>query len=105
EGQLTASVVKNALLAAADDINAKFDAMPLTWGAVWTRMQNQALMTLSPVLQRLNELFNSDRFLQMTDAIMRAFTTLAGVATTAFELAVGIFAFVSDNWPVIEPII
>ncbi|WP_374713106.1 tape measure protein [Symbiobacterium terraclitae] len=105
EGKITSDIVKNALFAAADDINARFESMPMTWGAVWTSMKNQALVSLQPALQRLNELVNSDRFLQMAERAVGAFTTLAGVATTAFELAVGIFEFVSDNWPVIEPII
>lgn len=105
EGKLTASVVKNALLAAADDINAKFDAMPLTWSAIWTRMQNQALMSLSPVLQRLNELFNSDRFLQMADAVIRAFSALAGAATTVLDAMTRVYQFVADNWTKIEWVI
>ena len=105
EGQLTASVVKNALLAAADDINAKFDAIPLTWSTLWTRMKNNALIALQPVLQRLNDLVNSERFLKVADAATRAFASLAGSLTTVLELAIGIFEFVADNWAYIEPII
>ena len=40
EGQLSADVVKAAIFASADEINAKFDQMPMTWGQVWTSMQN-----------------------------------------------------------------
>lgn len=105
EGKLTAGVVKNAILAAADDINAKFDAMPLTWGAVWTRMQNQALMSLSPVLRQLNELINSDRFLRMADSVMRAFSALAGAATIVLDAMTRVYQFVADNWTKIEWVI
>lgn len=105
EGRLTASVVKNAMLAAADDINAKFEAMPLTWSNLWTRVKNNALIALQPVLQRLNDLVNSERFLKVADAATRAFASLAGSLTTVLELAIGIFDFVAENWAYIEPII
>nr|MBO2512178.1 hypothetical protein [Gammaproteobacteria bacterium] len=60
---------------------------------------------LQPVLQRLNDLVNSERFLKVADAATRAFASLAGSLTTVLELAIGIFEFVADNWAYIEPII
>ena len=38
EGQLTADVVKNAMFAASDDINNKFNSMPTTWSQIWTNL-------------------------------------------------------------------
>lgn len=105
EGKITADVVKNALFAAADDINAKFESMPLTWSSLWTRMQNQALMSLSPVLQRLNDLANSEQFLRMADSAMRAFSALAGAATTVLDAVTRVYQFVADNWEKIEWVI
>ena len=40
EGQITAEVVKSAMLASADEINAQFEAMPYTFAQVWTMIQN-----------------------------------------------------------------
>ena len=54
EGALTASVVKNAIFAAADEINAKFEQMPMTWAQVWTTMKNTAIQALEPVLDAVN---------------------------------------------------
>lgn len=59
EGQVTADVVKNAILGAADETNAAFESMPMTWGQVWTSMQNMALMALQPVLNGVNWLANN----------------------------------------------
>lgn len=58
-GEITAATVKNAMLASADDINAKFEAMPMTWGQVWNRMSNTALVLLSPLLTGLSWLANN----------------------------------------------
>lgn len=54
EGALTASVVKNAIFAAADEMNAKFEEMPMTWSQVWTTMKNTAIQALDPVLDAVN---------------------------------------------------
>lgn len=62
DGELSADVVKAAIFSAADDINSKFNEMPMTWGQIWQSMQNTALIAFQPVLQRLNDLANSEAF-------------------------------------------
>lgn len=59
EGQVTADVVKNAILGAAEETNTAFESMPMTWEQVWTSMQNMALMALQPVLNGINFLANN----------------------------------------------
>lgn len=59
EGKLTANVVKNALLASAEETNAAFENMPRTWGQVWTSFKNQAIMAGQPVLNFINLLANN----------------------------------------------
>ena len=54
EGKITADVVKNAMFAAAEETNAKFEQMPMTWGQVWTQFQNIAIQALQPVLQAIS---------------------------------------------------
>ena len=54
EGLITADVVKNAMFAAAEETNAAFEQMPLTWSQVWAMMQNTALQALDPVLQAIS---------------------------------------------------
>ena len=56
EGAITAGVVKSAMFAMADEINAKFEQMPMTWGQVWTSMQNTAIQALQPVPNAVNGL-------------------------------------------------
>lgn len=59
EGQITADIVKNAMFAAADDVNAKFSSMPMTWGQVFTMASNVALQVLQPLLNGINWLANN----------------------------------------------
>ena len=51
EGKITAEVVKNAMFAAAEETNAAFKKMPMTWGQVWTSAQNILIKTFQPVLK------------------------------------------------------
>ena len=54
EGAITADVVKNAMLSAAEETNAAFEQMPLTWSQVLTMAGNMALQALQPVLGLIN---------------------------------------------------
>ena len=51
EGKITADVVKNAMFAAADETNAKFEQMPMTFSQVGTILGNTLLQTFEPVIQ------------------------------------------------------
>ena len=53
EGQITAEVVKSAMLASADEINAQFEAMPYTFAQVWTMIQNTLLQAFEPLIQAI----------------------------------------------------
>ena len=55
EGQITSTIVKNAMLASADEINAKFAAMPMTFSQVWTIAKNIALEAFTPVLALIGQ--------------------------------------------------
>lgn len=105
EGAVTAEVVKNALFAAADETNAKFESMPMTWGQIWTSMQNRALTALDPVLTKLNGIANSEQFSTVADSALQAFSVIASVATVALDAVFGLGAAIVDNWSWIEPII
>lgn len=105
EGAVTAGVVKNALFAAADETNAKFESMPMTWGQIWTSMQNRALTALDPILTKLNGIANSEQFSTVADSALQAFSVIASVATVALDAVFGLGAAIVDNWSWIEPIV
>lgn len=105
EGQLSADIVKAAVFAASDEINAKFDDMPMTWAQIWQSMQNTALIKFQPVLQRINDIANSDGFQSFVNSATTAMAMVAIAAITVFDAVGAGGTFISDNWSVIEPII
>lgn len=105
DGQITADIVKNAMFAAADDIDAKFNSMPMTWGQLWTYYSNQALMTFQPVLQRLNEMANDQHMQTALTGIMNALSGAASIALNVIDIMVTGGAYIVDNWSMIAPVI
>jgi tape measure domain-containing protein len=85
EGQLSASVVKNAMLSAAGDINTQFESMPKTIGDVWTSIKNTALREFTPVLQKINEVVNSPEFQEGVQLVVGLLARIASVAVTVFD--------------------
>lgn len=51
EGQITAQVVKEAMLGSAKEINDQFNDMPYTFAQVWAMMQNILLEAFGPLIQ------------------------------------------------------
>lgn len=105
DGEITASIVKNAMLSATDDINAQFDQMPMTFGQIATSMKNQALMAFQPILNRLNEIANSPSFQTLVSNVTSAMVVVAGVLAEIFNAIGAIAQFANDNWSWLAPII
>ena len=59
KGALSAEIVKNAQLAAMDDINRKFNSMPLTWSQLWSQSMNAIQKASAPFLLALNWIANN----------------------------------------------
>lgn len=105
EGEITAQIVKNAMFAAAEETNVEFESMPMTFSQVWTSFENQALMAFQPVLERLNEIANSDKFQKFSDNAADALSDIADSALDVLENLIDVANFVIDNWPMMAPII
>lgn len=104
EGEITADIVKTSVFAAADDINAKFEEMPMTFGQIWNSISNRALRAFQPFLQQLNDIANNERFNSMVEGAVGALAVLGAVATEVIDLMVSGAAFVHDNWSFIGPL-
>lgn len=105
EGELTADIVKSAIFSASDEINARFEEMPMTWGQIWQSMQNTALIAFQPVLQHLNDIANSEAFQGFINGVIEALATLANIALGVFDFMASCGQFVADNWSIISPVI
>lgn len=105
EGQLTADVVKNAMFAAADDIETRFSNMPKTWAQIWTGMKNKALSIFAPILNKLNQIANSSKFETVSNGVIGALAAITSVATVVLDLLITGASWVVDNWGWIAPIV
>ena len=105
QGLITAEVVKNAMFAAADETNAKFESMPKTWAQIWTSMQNKALSIFNPILTKINQIANSEQFTKVTDGVINGLAGIASVATVILDLLINVASVVVDNWSWLSPII
>lgn len=102
EGQVTAEVVKNALFSVADETNAKFESMPMTWGQVWTQMGNIALKVTRPLLTAINWLANNLSVIGpillglgaafLVFQVAAHWTQIAAVATAAYHAVVNLLS-------------
>ena len=105
EGQISSEIVKNALLSAAEETDAKFAQMPMTWGQVFTSVKNQALMAFQPVLDKINEIANNPDFQVFASNAVGALSTIAMYLLQIMEFAGMVATFIGENWSIIAPII
>lgn len=105
EGKVTAEVVKNAMLAMADETNAKFDSMPKTWAQIWVDMKNQALSMFAPILTKINQIGNSTKFQKVTTGLINGLAAVANVASSALDILIAIASVFVDNWGIIQPLV
>lgn len=105
EGQLSASVVKNAMFTASDEINEKFNSMPMTWAQIWTKIKNYALMAFQPILQRISDIANSSQFNTFVNNVINGLTILANVAIQVFDIIMQGVNWIAENWNIISPIL
>lgn len=102
KGAVSATVVKNALLSIADETNAKFNGMAMTWGQVWTQMGNIALKVTRPLLTAINWLANNLSVIGpillglgaafLVFQLAAHWTQIAAVATAAYHAVVNLLS-------------
>lgn len=89
-GQLTADVVKNAMLAATEEINTQFEAMPMTLSQAFA-------MGINSIQQALNQDFADwSTFLETEDG-QRALSQLIGLFTVLAEIGVDALSAVGQG--------
>lgn len=87
DGEITAGIVKNAMLSATDEINAQFESMPMTWGQVWTGVMNELVYASQPILEFISLLAQNWEILE---PIVIAVATAVGLYTAALLIYKGV---------------
>ena len=92
EGAITAEVIKNALFNSADETQAKFNEMPMTFQEVGQQLSNAMFQAFQPVMEELSSMTASEDFKTAIDGIGVAIQGMAVVATGAIALVKVAFA-------------
>ena len=104
-GEITADIMKNALFSAGDDIEAKMEQMPKTFGNAMTSIQNSASYYLQPVADRISEMLNSDTFQNAVNVILQIIQSLANGAIWVFDAIGNAIQFFKDNMWITIPVV
>lgn len=105
EGKISASIVKNALLASTDEVNKAFEQMPMTWEQIGIRAKNTLLKAFQPALEKINQIANNPKFTKVINNIIQSIATLAVILTNVLDIAINVANSIIDNWSKIEPVI
>lgn len=92
EGMITADVIKNALFNSAEETNAKFAEMPMTFADVGQSIQNEAIMAFQPVLEQLSSITADGAFQDFVGGIAVAFRAMAAAAQVSISVISGGFS-------------
>ena len=104
EGQITADVVKAAMFSAAEETNAAFAQIPLTWGQLWTSVQNTAIMALQPLLDLLSSIpqaISDNMDLVIAVFVAGGAAIAIALAPAAVQAAIMAASFLAATWPLL----
>ncbi|VIB66110.1 tail tape measure protein [Clostridioides difficile] len=85
EGMLTADIVKNSLLAAAEQTNAEFEKMPYTFSQIWTSIKNNAVMIFGVIQKKIEQSMSNKGFRTFIDNFINGLYILGNVFFNIFN--------------------
>lgn len=119
DGEITADIIKRAILNNTDEINRQFQQMPLTWEGIAQNMGTVGLRAFAPFLEAVNGIANSSGIQTVVGWIENALPVIGtglaiityaiggvldGIVGTADAIVSGIGGAVSILWPILAPI-
>ncbi|MFQ8674055.1 MAG: tape measure protein [Clostridioides difficile] len=85
EGMLTADIVKNSLLSAAEQTNAEFEKMPYTLGQIFTSVKNNAVMIFGAIQKKIEDTVSSKGFRTFITDVKDSLYVLGAVGFNVFS--------------------
>ena len=105
DGQLTADIVKNAMFSASDEINQKFNSMPVTFSQVASAIQNSAIVAFQPFLNMLGSITGTEEFATLGAGLVTTFQNAATAIQPILQWLVDGGAWVVNNWSMLAPVL
>ena len=101
EGQITADVVKTALLSAAEETNAKFEQIPMTLGRIGNLAANAFISRFQPAVERFNDFLASDNGQALISGIAAAASLLGDIVGGVLDALTALADFIANNFDLV----
>lgn len=92
QGLITADIIKEALFNSAEETNAKFAEIPMTFAEVGQSIQNQLIQAFQPVLEQISSIPQSGEFQALSEGVGLAIRGMAVAAQGSIGLISAAFA-------------
>lgn len=92
QGLITADIIKNALFSSAEETNAKFAEIPMTFQDIGTKLQNDLIAAFQPVMEELGNMTSSDVFMSVLNELAFSFKVVAAAAQVSIAIIKGAFS-------------
>lgn len=86
QGLITADIIKEALFNSAEETNAKFAEIPMTFAEVGQSIQNEMLLAFQPVLEQLSAIPQDGDFQAFVQGVGVAIRTMAVTASASIGI-------------------
>lgn len=105
QGLITADIIKNALFNSAEETNAKFAEIPMTFQDIGTKLQNDLIAAFQPVMEQIGSMANSDLLAGALNELAFSFKVVAVAAQVAIATIKAAFTGLSVTIGVIKNVI
>lgn len=105
QGLITADIIKNALFNSAEETNAKFAEIPMTFQDIGTKLQNDLIAAFQPVMEQLSTMTSSDVLTAALNEFAFAFKLAAAAAQVSIAIIKGAFSGLSVTITTIKNIL
>ena len=105
QGKITSDIVVAAIMDSGDTMDSKFAQTKATFAQTMTVMKNTAIKAFEPVLQKLNDLLNSERGQKMIQGLTGALVGAANVIMAILNAISWFISLLVDNWSWLQYIV
>lgn len=105
QGQITADIVKTAIFNAAEETNAAFESVPMTFSQAMTMVKNEGINALRPVLEELNAFLNSEIGRDALNGFISAVRMGGEALLWLLHLVESGAAFIAENWDTVSALL
>lgn len=92
QGLITSDIIKEALFNSAEETNAKFAEIPMTFAEVGQSIQNELIQAFQPVLEQISSIPQSGEFQALSEGVVVAIRGMAIAAQGSIGLISAAFA-------------